>query len=159
MDRELWKLERYLDFLEARKALLAAETNRRLEDLLHGEVSWLTGPSPEIGRPTLPVVGGITSEAEEAELESLNDWVASQGLPRGELGYDYADPNTGAQMAVFDLAWPDGIQPGLTSPVAVLLNETSDVLALASSAGFRCFTSTEEFTRYVCSEILKAEAA
>ncbi len=103
--------------------------------------------------------GGVTSEAEEIELEALNDWIVDQGLPRGQVSFDYADPDTGAQKAVFDLAWPEGLQPGLSGPVAVLLNETADVLALASAAGFRCFTSTAEFRGYVKAEIVKLEAA
>ena len=106
-----------------------------------------------------PMLGGITSEVEEAELESLNDWVESQGLPRGQIGFDYADAATGAQKALFDLAWPEGLQAGLSAPVTVLLNESADVLALASGAGFRCFTSPADFRAYVETEILHLEAA
>ena len=60
---------------------------------------------------------------------------------------------------MFDLAWPDGLQPGLTGPVAVLLNETAEVLAIASSAGYRCFSSSAAFRTYVEGEILRGEAA
>lgn len=80
----------------------------------------------------------------------------AQGLPTGIVGYDFADPGTGQQKAVFDLAWPNGIQEGLSQPVAVLLNESSEVLAIASQAGFRCFTTPGDFRRYVESEILAA---
>ena len=69
------------------------------------------------------VGGGITSEEEEEQLEALNDWMEAQGLPRGVLAYDFADAATGEQKAVFDLAWPNGIQEELSQPVAVLLNE------------------------------------
>ena len=75
-------------------------------------------------------------------------------MPRGVLAFDFADPETGEQKAVFDLAWPNGIQEELTQPVAVLLNEPSDVLAIASQAGFRCFVSVAEFKKYVETEIL-----
>lgn len=157
-DPALWKIERFLDFLEARKALLAAEANRRFEDLLHDDTRWLgtTAPATEAETQT---AGGITSEVEEAELEALNDWVDGQGLSRGLLGFDYADPVTGVQKALFDLAWPDGLQPGLSAPIAVLLNEGPDILALASKAGFRFFTSSADFRAYVETEILHLEAA
>lgn len=158
MDPQLWKIDRYLDFLQERKALLATEANRRFEELLHGEGHWLSGPAAA-AVPTPAPVGGITSEAEELELESLNDWVEAQGLSRGEVAFDYADPESGAQLAVFDLAWPNGLQPGLTGPVAVLLNESADVLALANAAGFRCFTSAAEFRAHIQGEVLKMEAA
>ena len=159
MDPALWRIDRYRDFLEARKALLAAETNRRFADLLHGDRTWLGSSSPAVVESAPAPLGGITSEAEEAELAALNDWLAACHLPPGTLAFDYAVEATGAQKAVFDLAWPEGLQPGLTGPVAVLLNETADVLAMASAAGFRCFTSTAAFRSYVENEILKLEAA
>ena len=158
MDPALWKIDRYLDFLEARKTLLAAEANKRFEELLHGDTQWLAGGTTYPDATTSMPIGGITSEAEEQELENLNNWVEDQGLPRGQVAFDYADPETGAQKAVFDLAWPEGLQPGLTGPVVVLLNETAEVLALASSAGFRCFTTAAEFRSYVKLEILNLVA-
>jgi hypothetical protein len=158
MEPELWKIGRYLDFLEARKALLAAEANRRFEALLHGETHWMAGAAAVMTAPSPPPIGGVTSEAEEEALESLNAWLEEQGLLRGQIAFDYADADTGVQRAVFDLAWPDGLQPGLTGPVALLLNEPSEVLALASAAGFRCFTATADFRAYVRSEILTLEA-
>jgi hypothetical protein len=157
-DPALWKIENYRDFLEARKALLAAEVNQRMEELLHGDTRWLEGPAT-IAPASVSVVSGITSEAEEEELESLNAWMETQGLPRGVLAYDFADPETGEQKAVFDLVWPSGIQEELSQPVAVLLNESNETLALASQAGFRCFTAIAEFKRYVEAEILAVSAA
>ena len=157
-DRELWKIENFRPFLEARKQLLAAEVNKRMEELLHGETRWLAGAAvPATEAAT--IIGGITSEEEEEQLEALNGWIDGQGLPRGMLAYDFADPGTGEQKAVFDLAWPNGIQEELSQPVAVLLNEGSEVIAIASQAGYRCFVSVAEFKRYVQSEIIVQEAA
>jgi len=155
MDRDLWKMDRYLDFLEARKELLAAELNLRMEELLHGETHWLAGVSSQ--SPVVIPIGGISNQEEEKELAALNGWMQGKGLPSGLLAYDYADPETGAQNAIFDLAWPNGIQEELSQPVAVLLNETADVLAMANQAGFRCFTSSGEFKRYVENEIISSE--
>lgn len=156
-DPALWKMENYSGFLEARKALLAAEVNQRMEELLHGETRWLEGPAAAL--PTAVAIGGgITSEAEEAQLESLNDWMEEHRLPRGVLAFDFADASTGEQKAVFDLAWASGIQEELSQPIAVLLNESNETLAIASQAGFRCFTAIEEFQRYVKAEILVMDA-
>lgn len=157
-DPVLWKIENFRDFLEARKELLAEEVNKRMNELLHGEIRWLEG-TPVSTTAASPVVGGITSEEEEQQLEALNEWIEAKGLPRGVLSYDFADPDTGQQRAVFDLAWPNGIQEELTQPVAVLINEGNEVLAIASQAGFRCFVSADEFKRYVETEILAQEAA
>lgn len=158
MDKELWKMKNYRDFLEARKELLAAEANKRMEELLHGETHWLEGAAAK--KPlTIPVAGGIASEAEEAQLTELNDWVASLGLPRGEMNFDFADPATGEQQAVFDLAWPNGIQEELSAPVAVLLDEAAEMIALASGAGYRCFSSVAAFREYIEKDILALEQA
>jgi hypothetical protein len=155
-DHQLWKIENYREFLVERRKLLAAEANRCMEDLLHGDVRWLEG----VGKPRqepAAVLGGITSEGEEEELEALNDWVEAQGLPRGVLAFDFADQVSGEQKAVFDLAWPNGIQEELSQPVAVLLNEHSETVGLASKAGFRCFTTTRDFKDYVEKDIMAGE--
>ena len=155
-DPKLWKMENYREFLEERRKLLAAETNRCMEDLLHGDVRWLAWAAKPAETPVV-LLGGITSEAEEEELEILNDWMEAQGLPRGVLAFDFADEVSGEQKAVFDLAWPNGIQEELSQPVAVLLNENSETLALASRAGFLCFTAGKEFKDYVEKDILAGE--
>jgi len=66
-------------------------------------------------------------------------------------------PETGEQQAVFDLAWPEGLQEELSQPVPVLLNEEPKTVALASSAGFRVFTDVIAFKTYVEREVLSAE--
>ncbi len=156
MDPQLWKIENFRDFLEARKTLLAAEMNRRMEELLHGDLRWLEARAAVA--PMAPtVLGGVTSDEEEEQLEALNDWVEAQGLPRGVVSFDFADPETGEQRAVFDLAWPQGLQEELSQPVAVLLHEEAPMVAVASQAGYRCFTAVADFKAYVRAEVL-AEA-
>jgi hypothetical protein len=157
-DRSLWKIENFRDFLEVRKSLLADEVNMRMEELLHGDTRWLAGPAAAVPAAAA-VPGGITSAEEEDQLEGLNDWVEAQGLPRGVLAFDFADPVTGEQKAVFDLAWPNGIQEELSQPVAVLINEGAETIAVASQAGYRCFTTVAEFQRYVGADILAQEVA
>jgi hypothetical protein len=152
MDEQLWKIENYSAFLQARRALLADEANRRLSLLLHGDERWLDTVSP-ISMQAVPA-GGFASEAEEAELRDVNQWAIGLGLASGELAYELVDSVTGEQRAVLDLAWPAGVQPGLTDPVAVLIDEGAAVLALANAAGFRCFTDAASFKHYLSSEIL-----
>ncbi len=152
-DPALWKMERFREFLEARKVLLSAELNRRMEELLHGDTRWLAGPASVVP-PTISVGVGVTSEDEEAEIEALNDWVESLGLPRGVVSYDFSDPQSGEQRAVFDLAWPSGLQEELSQPIAVLLNQDAVAIRIAGEAGFRCFSEAKAFKRYVKAEVL-----
>ncbi|KAF2990314.1 DUF262 domain-containing protein [Methylocystis sp. MJC1] len=155
-DASLWKIEHFPEFLEARQALLAAEVNRRMEELLHGDTRWLTGASKPIASASA-TIGAITSEAEEEELEALDDWIETHNLPRGAISFELIDQATGEQRAVLDLAWPTGLQEELTQPVAVLLNEGAETIAAASQAGFRCFTNIDDFKAYVKAEILVQE--
>lgn len=161
-DPDLWKLENYRDFLEARRALLAEEANRRFEELLRGDsedtpVVRETEPASVVSAEVSPDAG-LAADSEEAEVAALNDWVETQSLPRGVVGFELADELTGAQRAMIDLAWPDGLQAGLSAPVAVLLNEPAEVLSLASEYGYRCFTTVDAFRAYVKAEILGADA-
>jgi hypothetical protein len=156
MDPILWKIENYLAFLEARRTLLADAVNQCMSELLHGETRWMAG-RPQAVVVAATVSGGIADVEEEQQLEELNDWVEAQGLPRGELAFDFSDPDTGEQKAVLDLAWPSGLQEELSQSVAVLINESAGTIAIASQAGFRCFTDVSEFRQYVQNEVLAEE--
>lgn len=157
MDPLLWKIENYPAFLDARRALLADAVNQCMTELLHGDTRWMAGRPLAVPAVTA-VSGGIADEGEEQQLEALNDWVEQQGLPHGELAFDFSDPDTGEQKAVFDLVWPSGLQEELSQPVAVLLNESAGTIAIASQAGFRCFTDVGEFQQYVMTEVVVEDA-
>lgn len=146
-DPALWRIERYGDFVEARKELLADATNSCLASLLHDDKSLIDGTRG--ARMTSSVLlGGIASE-DEAKLEALNRWVVEQGFARGEIAFDHVDEESGEQRAILDLAWPNGVQEELTEPVAILLGESAELLSVASGAGYRCFTSPGRFKSYV----------
>ena len=68
--------------------------------------------------------------------------------------YEVVDPVSNQPAAVFDLAWPNGLQQGLSDPVSVLLNEGSDLLRLANDRRYRAFTNIKDFRRYVENEVL-----
>lgn len=159
MDESLWKIDRYADFLEARKELLADEANKRFASLLHGDDRWIAEPARVSTISTTAAAGGISSADEEAELQAINDWAVEQGFTAGVIAYDHSNPETGDQIAVFDLVWPNGLQEELSEPVAVLLNENDETIALASAAGFRCFASAAAFKDYVNKEMLGQQAA
>ena len=84
-------------------------------------------------------------------LNALNAWMEAQGLPRGLLTYDFADAATGEQKAVFDLAWPNGIQEELSQPVAVLEVECRS----AGAARCRFLVANPEFLEQVYDEMSK----
>lgn len=154
MERELWKVENYRDFLAARRELLANAANEFLDSLLAGGI-----PEPEAMKPILEhekgeIAHSIKNEEEEELLIACNEWVVNHGLPEGDFLYELAHPETGDVIAVFDIAWPNGLQPGLSQPIALLINEGDEVIDAANKAGYRYFTCDEDFKSYVKHEIL-----
>lgn len=95
------------------------------------------------------------SAEEESELEGVNAWMEGYGLPAGIIAYEQVDDETERTTAIFDLVWPDGIQQELSDPVALLLDEETAVVSMASAAGYRCFTSVDGFQQYVRENFLQ----
>lgn len=156
MDRELWRVENYPAFLEARRELLAKAANAFLDGLVGGAVP--ESPEAEVSfvdrEVKLEYPGGVGSEEELELIASCNEWVVGQGLPEGEFLHELADPDTGAVIAVLDLAWPNGLQEGLSRPVALMIDEDSELEVAVQDRGFKCFTDVETFRTYVQEEIL-----
>ncbi|HEU5330445.1 MAG TPA: DUF262 domain-containing protein [Thermomicrobiales bacterium] len=151
LDRALWQIDRYRDFLKARQELLANAANTYLEQLLTGAVATTTAnyATAISARPAV-----VTEElAEEEEIRQLGAWMAERQLPAPELDYEIADPDTGAVRAIIDAAWPKGIQEGYSQPVALLLNEEKSTETQVSEAGYRYFTTTAALRSYVENEI------
>jgi len=153
MDEKLWKVRNYEHFLAARRELLAEAANHFLNGLLRTKPEDIEVDTTYIARTVQPTPGGIESEEEELALQRCNQWVQQQGLAGGEMGYELVD-ETGSLLAIIDMAWPNGLQPGLSDPVAILIDETDEVEDLVNGRGFRYFTSVEAFKDYVNREIL-----
>ena len=118
-DPELWKIENYHAFLAERRKLLANAANEFLSQLVDGH---MPDPMPDldaadlISRAASFTPGGIDDDDEEAKLLRCNRWTVNKGLPEGEVEHELVD-SRGHQLAILDLAWPEGLQPGLTQPV------------------------------------------
>ena len=162
-DPDLWQYDRYPDFLVARRELLAAAINELLDELLHGYDIAATktvskqgevAQSQPIEITDYAVPGRIGSDEEQEKIEELNEWVVDQGLPAGEISFELADPTSGEPLAVLDLAWPRGLQEGLSEPVAVILDEDNEIEDIANNHGFRCYRYVGWFKKYVEEKIL-----
>jgi len=156
MDRDLWQPERYLDFLAARRQLLAKAANEFLDTLLAGKIPErpIDERKPPVHTAETIIPGGVTSEEEEDLLLEINQWVLEMGLPEGEFLFEVIDEYTDQPLAVFDLAWPNGLQEGLSQPVALLIDEGPDTEAVANKVGYRFFTNEQSFRDYVLKSIL-----
>ena len=103
------------------------------------------------------VLGSIGSDEEDQLLRECNDWVVSEGLPAGDFSYELSDPISGEPLAVLDLAWPNGLQEGLSDPVALLIDESSEVEEILNQARYLFFTDVESFRHYVTKQILAVD--
>lgn len=155
LDKNLWEVDNYLEFLKVRQELLAQAANDFLDSLLVTAPEMIEEVPTEVTAGVTAELGGVSSDDEEHQLRECNDWVIRMGLTEGELAYELANDD-GQLMAIIDLAWPDGLQKGLTGPVAVLLNESPEVEELVNQVGYRYFSRLEDFYAYVNHEILVA---
>ena len=157
-DPELWRIENYDRFLEQRRLLLANAANRFLDTLQRGVLPPAAEPAACPRTAVVPSVreapSSIDSQDETTILSELNHFALEQGLAAGHMYYEVVQEDTGELSAVLDLAWPYGLQAEYSEPVAVLLDEDAAVRLVANDAGFRVFTSSESFQRYVEREIL-----
>lgn len=153
MYRDLWKPENYLAFLEARRELLAQAANDFLQGLFAGSVAEEV-IAPVLERPPVSVSIETKVEDEEEVLRRCNKWIAEQGLPEGELMYELVDKDSNEAIAILDLAWPNGLQEGLSQPVALLIDEPIEVEEAVNRAGFQFFSSVKALRGYVKREIL-----
>jgi hypothetical protein len=149
MDKELWKTENYLQFLEKRRELLAKASNEFLNSLFSGKI-------PESEEEVIlseNIPGNITDAAEEEEIINCALWMEQNGLPAGEISYELTDEE-GNPLAILDLAWPEGIQVGLSKSAALILNEDEQVEKILNHQNYLYFTSVQELKDYVENEIL-----
>ena len=144
-----WKIEQYLVFLAERRKLLADAANDFLNSLVGGTLNVnVTEP-----QDTPPVASPSIGDDEVTTLEAVNAWLTDQGLPEGVLRYELT-ASTGEAQATFDLAWPDGLQEGLSQPVALLLDESEINHAAANQAGYLYFTDVAAFKTHVENAVL-----
>jgi hypothetical protein len=159
LDQELWRVENYREFLAVRRQLIADAANAFLDSLAKGTVAETPDTGSILDRETRSLAGGYASEDEEQILDDLNSWVVGLGLPEGETLFELAAVATGDPIAVLDLAWPNGLQEGLSEPVTVILDEDASIEEIVNQSGYRFFTDIATFKQYVRGEILAADAA
>ncbi len=146
-DRQLWHPERYRDFLDVRRELLARAANDFLDGLR-------TGALPELDGARVAQAPMQPRDEETVMLHTCNAWMRQQGLSQGDMHFEVKDPISDEPFAL-DLAWPDGLRPGSgEKPTALLLNEEEEVIQAAQQLGYQTFTSVPAFYRYVERDIL-----
>ena len=143
---DLWEVSQYEEFLKQRRVLLASAANNLLDSLYDGVIQ-------EASLLSFATRNYQESNTEEEDIAEMSQWMASKGLYEGALNHELLD-DKGNVVAIIDLAWPQGIQSGLSEPVALLLNETANTQAIVSKHGYRYYTSVPELKQYVATTFL-----
>jgi hypothetical protein len=142
-DPALWRIDRYRDFLAARRELLAASAQKFLAGLRNGAAQ----PKPEVIRPV--VVVGETDDVRTAQITALVAELTAMGYAEPALDCEVADPATGRELAVAEAYWPDGLQVGQGRPVVLELDPESADLPRLEELGFEVFTSVDALRGFV----------
>jgi hypothetical protein len=156
MERSLWQIENYHEFLAARRELLAQAANKFLNSLLAGDIPEPKAADSHVAQNVIESSTAVVSLADQRVLEECNAWVQEQGLPKGQLMYELID-STSSAIAVLDLAWPNGLQEGKSQPVALIIDADKEIEEIANRLGYRYFTGIDRFKSYVMQEILAIE--
>jgi hypothetical protein len=143
-DPALWSPDRYLDFLAARRELLAEAARSFLAELSSGAAS---ATVTEL-RP-VHVVADDPDDARTAQVKALVDELTRMGCVEPELDSGIADPVTGRELAVAEAFWPHGLQPGQGKPVVLELDPDVADLARLEELGYEVFTSVDALLGYV----------
>ncbi|MFF1679785.1 DUF262 domain-containing protein [Streptomyces sp. NPDC058256] len=153
MDRDLWKLSNYPDFLAARRALLARAANEFLQGLHDGPSPVALADSRASLTTTSSAAPPSRTKADAADeipgLRALLSELREADLATPELDSEVSDPHTGAAITVAAAFWPQGLWAEGAVPV-VLAPDTSETEQAALEAGdYRIFHSTDALRGYI----------
>ncbi len=145
MDPQLWRAERYVDFLEARRELLSAAANGFLGTLRHGE-----SPSTLAALPRLTIVDEDADEDPTlAVVRGLARELVALGMAEPQLNAEISDPESGRVLAVAEAFWSNGMQEGLGQPVVLELDPEEADLPRLQELGYDVYTSVDALRGYV----------
>ena len=149
MDRELWQVERYPEFLTARRELLASAADSFLT-ALHD------GPSPvELATTSelIPSQRAVTvADTEDEEIPGLRDLLSEiedAGLAAPDLDSEVSDPRSGAAITIAAAYWPQGLQEEVGAPVVLAPDTTAEEQAALEAGDYRVFHSTDALRRHI----------
>ncbi|MDO3140326.1 DUF262 domain-containing protein [Mycobacteroides abscessus] len=150
-DPELWRVERYSDFLAARRELLAASAQSFLETLRNPE-----DPHDNVALDRLQVADEVIDDPRSEQVRELVAELNRRGYAEPEVDAEIPDPDTGAVLAVAEAFWPKGLQEELGDPVVLELDPDDADLPRLEELKIRVFTSVDALLRFVDNESLIA---
>jgi Protein of unknown function DUF262 len=145
-DRSLWRIDRYSDFLAARRTLLAEAANTFLGQLREGSMS---PPAQPVERRAVVVQDVEDLDARTEQVMALIAELAELGCADPAVDCEVPDPATGEVLAIAEACWPEGLQPGQGDPVLLELDPAEANLPRLKELGYEVFTSIDSLRGYV----------
>jgi len=142
MERSLWQIENYPEFLAARRVLLAKAANEFLEKLKSNNIEASSLPSITLAQDE-------EIDPRDSEISAALNYLANYGVAEPERDIEVFDPETGQILCAAECFWESGLQPGIGEPTVLELDpEDSDIERLAA-LGYRVFTTIKALKDYV----------
>ena len=145
-DPALWRIDRYPDFLAARRELLAQAANGFLDQLRSGSVA---GPSQPLERLTFAPEESREPDSRTDQVTGLVTELVELGCAAPAVDCEVPDPATGKVLAIADAYWEEGLQPGQGDPAILKLDPSDADLARLRELGYEVFTSIDSLRGYV----------
>jgi hypothetical protein len=146
-DPALWRIDRYPDFLAARRELLAAAANKFLNRLRAGDA-----PKSCRSRSRLTVATQAAAGADSGPDQvqpALVAELAELGCADPAVDCEVSDPATGEVLAIAEACWPEGLRPGQGNPVLLVLDPAETDLDRLKELGYETFTSADALRSHV----------
>lgn len=143
-DPNLWRVERYQDFLAARRELLAASAQSFLDSLRNPDA-----PHDDVALERLQVADEVIDDPRGEQVRELIAELRRRGYAEPEVDAEIPDPDTGTVLAVAEAFWPKGLQEELGDPVVLELDPDHADLPRLEELKIRVFTSVDALLRFV----------
>jgi hypothetical protein len=144
LDKKLWKIENYREFLAARRELLANAANGFLDSLL-------AGSADELALIKLTPVEDEDTAERNADLNKLLLELSEYGVSAPELNVEIYHPETQELLGIAEAFWPNGLQPGIGEPVILELDKREIDEEKMDDLDARVFYTIRALKRHVVS--------
>ncbi|QBI53658.1 GmrSD restriction endonuclease domain-containing protein [Streptomonospora litoralis] len=145
-DPDLWRVERYPDFLQARRELLAQAAREFLGELRDGGAP--SGQTQEL-TPVQLVTDAADDDPRAVQIRELIEELQRNGCAEPLTDAGISDPDTGRELAVAEAFWPDGLQPGQGRPVVLELDSDQADVQRLKELDYDVFTSPDALLGFV----------
>lgn len=143
-DPALWRVDRFADFLAARRELLAAAANDFLARLRSGS----TASGQDLERLAVRTRQAAGPGPGTGQVAALVAELVRLGCAEPAVNCEVPDPATGEVLAIAEACWPEGLRPGQGSPVLLRLDAAEAGLARLAELGYEVFTSPGALRRH-----------